>query len=244
MLKWQYASMNSMIRGAPKGDFYMRANKVRNLLLIAVTGTALTLAGCGGRSVSSVDENDSTISSIASAASEDTMSEAGSISGNGVIAAQEIDPSAVTPSVSGDSVSSNDSSVSSNSSESTESTTESSTGYTSAGVNMRSDADQDSDVVNTIEKGEEVKVLGTKDGWTHVEYDGDEGYVKSTYISSTRPSSDDGDDEDDDDDEDSSDEEYTSDNSSSDDDDEDYSSKSSDNDDEEDTESSSEEASD
>lgn len=234
--------MNSMIRGAPKGDFYMRANKVRNLLLIAVTGTALTLAGCGGRSVSSVDENDSTISSIASAASEDTMSEAGSLSGNGVIAAQEIDPSAVTPSVSGDSVSSNDStdsSVSSNSSESTESTTEDSTGYTSAGVNMRSDADQDSDVVNTIEKGEEVKVLGTKDGWTHVEYDGDEGYVKSTYISSTRPSSDD----EDDDDEDSSDEEYKSDDSSSDDDDEDYSSESSD-DEDEDTESSSEEASD
>lgn len=208
MLESDYASFSQVKRGAPKGDYQMRANQVRTLLLTAVVGTAVTLAGCGGRSVSSVDENDSTISSVASTISENTMS-ADTLSGNGVIAAQEIDPSAVVPSVSGDSVSSNgtDGSVSSDSSD-TESTTEESTGYTTAGVNMRSDADADSDVVNTIEYGEKVTVLGTKDGWTHVRYDGDEGYVKSTYISSTEPSGDDSSDDDDDEDE-----EYTSDDS-------------------------------
>lgn len=214
----------------------MRANQVRNLLLIAVTGAALTLAGCGGRSVSSVDENDSTISSIASAVSEDTMS-TDTLDGNGVIAAQEIDPSAVTPAAGSDSTTSSDSSASSTTSSAAESTaTEESTGYTTAGVNMRSDADTDSDVVNTIEYGEEVTVLGTKDGWTHVRYDGEEGYVKSTYISSTQPSSNDDDSDYDSSDNSSDDEDYSSEDNSSD--DEDSSESSSD---DEDTESSSDE---
>lgn len=236
MVEYPYASFISTIRGAPKGDYFMRANKVRNLLLVAVTGTALTLAGCGGRSVSSVDENDSTISSIASTVSENTTSAAETLSGNGVIAAQEIDPSAITPSVSGDSVSSDSTTSSTSSSTSdTESAAENSKGYTTAGVNMRSDADQDSDVVNTIEEGEEVTVLGTKDGWTHVRYDGDEGYVKSTYISSSRQSSYDSSDDDD--------EEYSSDSDSSDEEENDEDSSESESSDE-DTESSSEDSSD
>ncbi|GEM_PF-6209042 len=135
-------------------------------MLVAATVATMALAGCGGRKVASVAENDSTITAVAPSISTNTVSE----NSSGIIAAQTIAPTAITPAVSGST--STDSAATGTGTEA----------YTTAGVNFRKDADEDADVIGTIELGEKVEVLGTEDGWTQVRYDGETGYVKSDYI--------------------------------------------------------------
>ncbi|MEE3420967.1 MAG: SH3 domain-containing protein [Lachnospiraceae bacterium] len=61
---------------------------------------------------------------------------------------------------------------------------ESRTGTLNTGVNLRSSASNENNdnIINTIEEGETVTILGSDNGWYHVEYDGQEGYVKSEYV--------------------------------------------------------------
>lgn len=61
---------------------------------------------------------------------------------------------------------------------------EGNTGTLNDGVNMRSSAsnDDDENIINTIEEGETVTILGKEGDWYHIEYEGEEGYVKAEYI--------------------------------------------------------------
>lgn len=57
------------------------------------------------------------------------------------------------------------------------------TGHINTGCNLRADADGESEVIQTIEAGERVTILGTSGNWTHVQYDSWNGWVYSRYVS-------------------------------------------------------------
>ena len=49
-------------------------------------------------------------------------------------------------------------------------------------LNMREAADKASSLITRIPNGAKVAVLSTDDQWTHIQYDGKDGYVMSTYL--------------------------------------------------------------
>ncbi|MBQ6481691.1 MAG: SH3 domain-containing protein [Anaerolineaceae bacterium] len=49
-------------------------------------------------------------------------------------------------------------------------------------LNMRKDADERSRIVTKIKNGKTVEVLDHVDGWYHIRFDGQEGYVKEQFI--------------------------------------------------------------
>ncbi len=62
--------------------------------------------------------------------------------------------------------------------------------YTTAGVNIRSEASVDSDKLGTVSSGTSLTRTGKlSNGWSQVEYNGKTGYVKSTYLTTTKPTS-------------------------------------------------------
>lgn len=54
------------------------------------------------------------------------------------------------------------------------------------GVNIRSDADINSAILGTLEKGTKVKVTDEKNGWQRVNYDGQIGYVYQEWLSEVK----------------------------------------------------------
>ena len=57
-------------------------------------------------------------------------------------------------------------------------------------VNLRKGAGTDYDVIVSLSKGTELKRTGTTDnGWSRVEYNGETGYLSSSYVSTDKPAS-------------------------------------------------------
>ncbi len=161
----------------------MSAKKVRHIIAAAAVAGAVGLSGCGGGNVNAVQQNDSVIQSVTEATAS-TVSIADTDSEADVIAPQVIQPNAITPAAESEASSAAESTAESiaESTAPTESEAESSA-YTTAGINLRAEASGSADVVNTIEPGEEITVLGSTDGsWTHIRYNGEEGYIASKYI--------------------------------------------------------------
>lgn len=66
--------------------------------------------------------------------------------------------------------------------------TEPKTMYALQNVNVREGSSTNSKIITTINAGTEVKVTGeTSNGWYRVDYDGQTAYIKSEYLSNTRP---------------------------------------------------------
>ncbi len=62
--------------------------------------------------------------------------------------------------------------------------------YTTAGVNVRSEASASSSRLGSVGSGTSLTRTGKLDnGWSRVEYDGKTGYISSKYLSTTKPSS-------------------------------------------------------
>lgn len=51
-------------------------------------------------------------------------------------------------------------------------------------VNVRSDADFNSDVLGQLQLGEQVEVVSSENGWAKISYDGTDGYVFEEYLDS------------------------------------------------------------
>lgn len=54
-------------------------------------------------------------------------------------------------------------------------------------VNLREKATTSSNVLASYTSGKAVTILGSKDGWTKIQVDGQTGYVKTVYITETNP---------------------------------------------------------
>ncbi len=188
----------SIIVTEPKGferGINMKANKIRMIFAVAVSSAVLALSGCGGNGISAVTENDSAVSDTEIAASSTTTSS--STEGEAdVIAPQVVQPNAITltptpaeadsaaESVVPTAESEASSLAESNAESAAESTAEGeSVGYTIAGINFRESASGSSDVIDTIEPGEEITVIGSTEGsWARIRYKGEEGYIASRFI--------------------------------------------------------------
>lgn len=59
--------------------------------------------------------------------------------------------------------------------------------YASQDVNMREDAGTDSLVITVIYRGDPVEVISTSEGWSKVENEGREGYVKASLLTKEKP---------------------------------------------------------
>ena len=78
-------------------------------------------------------------------------------------------------------------------SDSTQQTTETKqetkeTVYATAGVNIRAKASADADKIGTLAAGGSITRTGkTSSGWSRVDYNGQTGYIKSDYLTTTKP---------------------------------------------------------
>lgn len=54
-------------------------------------------------------------------------------------------------------------------------------------VNLREKATTSSNVLASYTSGKAVTILGSKDGWTKIQVDGQTGYVKTVYVTETNP---------------------------------------------------------
>jgi uncharacterized protein YgiM (DUF1202 family) len=59
--------------------------------------------------------------------------------------------------------------------------------YATAGVNVRAKASADSDIIGTVIAGYSITRTSNKDGWSKVDYNGTTGYIKSDYLTTTKP---------------------------------------------------------
>ena len=60
--------------------------------------------------------------------------------------------------------------------------------YATAGVNIRAKASADADVIGTLAAGGSITRTGkTSNGWSRVDYNGQTGYIKSDYLTTTKP---------------------------------------------------------
>ncbi len=59
--------------------------------------------------------------------------------------------------------------------------------YATAGVNIRAKASADSDVIGTLIAGYSITRTSNEDGWSKVDYNGKTGYIKSDYLTTTKP---------------------------------------------------------
>lgn len=57
-------------------------------------------------------------------------------------------------------------------------------------VNLRKDASTSSEILTTLSGGTTVSILGEKDGWYQVSYDGKKGYMSSEFVTSKTSASD------------------------------------------------------
>ncbi len=159
-------------------------------MAVLLSSGVLALAGCGNSNVNAVQENDSVIQSVTDVVTSDAQEATESVVTEDVITPQEIQPNAIIEDTTAvdSAVEGAEETTETEGQEAaevteTEATGESYTAYTSAGINLRASASGSSDVLNTIEPGEEITVLGsTEESWTLIRYDGEEGYIASRYI--------------------------------------------------------------
>ena len=59
--------------------------------------------------------------------------------------------------------------------------------YATAGVNIRAKASTDADVIGTLIAGYSVTRTSDSNGWSKVDYNGQTGYIKSDYLTTTKP---------------------------------------------------------
>lgn len=59
--------------------------------------------------------------------------------------------------------------------------------YALRDVNLRNSAGADKAIVTVILRGEPIKVFSTNNGWSKVKYDGQDGYVNSSFLSIEKP---------------------------------------------------------
>ena len=59
--------------------------------------------------------------------------------------------------------------------------------YATAGVNIRAKASADADVIGTLIAGYSITRTSDSNGWSKVNYDGQTGYIKSDYLTTTKP---------------------------------------------------------
>ncbi len=59
--------------------------------------------------------------------------------------------------------------------------------YTTSDVNLRTQPGTDSGILNTVNNGAAVTVIGETDNWFVVSVNGSTGYISKSYISSTKP---------------------------------------------------------
>ena len=60
--------------------------------------------------------------------------------------------------------------------------------YATAGVNIRAKASADADKIGTLAAGGSITRTGkTSNGWSRVDYNGQTGYIKSDYLTTTKP---------------------------------------------------------
>ncbi len=60
--------------------------------------------------------------------------------------------------------------------------------YATAGVNIRAKASADADKIGTLAAGGSITRTGkTSSGWSRVDYNGQTGYIKSDYLTTTKP---------------------------------------------------------
>ena len=60
--------------------------------------------------------------------------------------------------------------------------------YATAGVNIRANASADADKIGTLAAGGSITRTGkTSSGWSRVDYNGQTGYIKSDYLTTTKP---------------------------------------------------------
>jgi uncharacterized protein YgiM (DUF1202 family) len=61
--------------------------------------------------------------------------------------------------------------------------------WTNDGVNLREEPNTDCAVITVLDAGTQLELLEEAvDGWAHVSWDGQEGYVSMDYITDTNPS--------------------------------------------------------
>ena len=59
--------------------------------------------------------------------------------------------------------------------------------YATAGVNIRAKASADADVIGTLIAGYSITRTSNSNGWSKVDYNGQTGYIKSDYLTTTKP---------------------------------------------------------
>jgi uncharacterized protein YgiM (DUF1202 family) len=59
--------------------------------------------------------------------------------------------------------------------------------WTSDGVNLRSEPNTSCEVLAVLGSGTQLILLGEEDGWVHVSFNGQEGYISTDYITGTNP---------------------------------------------------------
>jgi uncharacterized protein YgiM (DUF1202 family) len=60
--------------------------------------------------------------------------------------------------------------------------------WTNDSVNLREEPNTDCTVITVLSTGTQLELLEEEDGWAHVSYNGQEGYVSMDYITDTNPS--------------------------------------------------------
>jgi uncharacterized protein YgiM (DUF1202 family) len=61
--------------------------------------------------------------------------------------------------------------------------------WTSDGVNLREEPNTNCDVIAVLESGTKLELIDDyEEGWSHVVFDGQEGYVSNDFITDTDPS--------------------------------------------------------
>ena len=148
------------------------------MMTAGMLSAALMLAGCGNTSINATTEGDSSAESVISVeasgdvlSTETAESTASSDNSADVIAPTVISPTEITGTPTPTP---------------TETPAAEKPGYTVAGINFRASADSGSEVIDTIEPGESVTILGTEGDWTKIRYNGQEGYVSSKYITENK----------------------------------------------------------
>ncbi|MEE3420579.1 MAG: SH3 domain-containing protein [Lachnospiraceae bacterium] len=160
----------------------MKINSLKSLMMIGSLAAVLALAGCGNGSINATTES-ATSSSAAStststATADDLLTTEASSSVSGVSGAAS-DAAVVTPEViTATEVTPTETPTPTP----TETPVEEKTEYTVAGINFRATAEDDGDIIDTIEPGETVTVLGTEGEWSKISYNGSTGYVATRFL--------------------------------------------------------------
>lgn len=159
----------------------MKSKSVRTLVLAATLATTLVLPGCGNTSINATTEGDSTADSTISVEATSDVTTVDSTA-----AASDSDADVIAPNVIAPTEITQAPATAATGTPTPTPTAEEKPGYTVAGINFRASADGSSDVIDTIEPGESVTILGTEGNWTKIRYNGQEGYVATRFLTENK----------------------------------------------------------